>query len=57
LRWDRQRSRVASLTCQRRASLFWEMHRRIHVVFFRRCCQASMNALFAMETKLNSQDG
>lgn len=24
---------------------------------FRRCCQASMNALFAMEAKLNLQDG
>jgi len=27
------------------------------LVSFRRCCQASMNALFAMEAKLNSQDG
>jgi len=27
------------------------------LVCFRRCCQACVNALFAMEVKLNSQDG
>ena len=39
------------------ASSVWEMHRPFMLVSFRRCCQASMNALFAMEAKLNSQDG
>jgi hypothetical protein len=32
------------------------MHRPSMLVSFRRCCQASTNALFAMKAKLNSQD-
>jgi len=47
----RQRSRVDSLTCQRWASSFWEMHLPSMGVSFRRCYQASMNVLFAMEAK------
>jgi len=39
------------------ASSVWEMHRPSMLVSFRRCCQASTNALFAIKAKLNSQDG
>jgi len=33
------------------------MHRPFMLVSFRRCCQDSMNALFAMKAKRNLQDG
>jgi hypothetical protein len=32
------------------------MHRPFMLVSFRRCCQDSMNALFAMKAKRDSQD-
>ena len=44
---------MASLTCQRWASSFWEMHAPSMGLSFRRCCRASMNALFGDKAKRN----
>ena len=49
-----ERSKVASLICQRLASSFWDKHRASMWVSFRRCCQASMNVLFGNKAKRRS---
>jgi hypothetical protein len=46
-----QRSKLASLISRRWAISFWEMHLPSMLATFRRCCQAFMNALFALEAK------